>query len=62
MKKIAIAAAFSVAATGAFAGSMEEPMMEAPVIVEEVEESSTSNGIIVPLILVALVAAAVAAD
>jgi hypothetical protein len=60
MKKLALAAALSVAATGAFAGGMEEPVME-PVIVEE-QTGSTNGGIIVPLLLLLLVAAAVAAN
>ncbi|SFB11555.1 hypothetical protein SAMN05421688_2987 [Poseidonocella pacifica] len=62
MKKLALAAALSVAGTHAFAGSMAEPVMEAPVIVEETEASSSGAGLIVPLILIALVAAAVSAD
>ena len=35
MKKIALAAAMSMAASTAFAGTMEEPIMEPEVIVEE---------------------------
>lgn len=62
MKKLALAAALTVAASTAFAGSMAEPMMEAPVIVEEAEASSSTGGLIVPLILIALVAAAVSGD
>ena len=61
MKKLALAALLSAAATTGFAGSMSEPkgevMIEAPVIVEETKQSS-SAGIIVPLVLLALVAAA----
>ena len=38
MKKLALAAALSVAATGAFAGSMEEPMVEEPVSLEPDKE------------------------
>lgn len=62
MKKIVLAAAFAGAASTAFAGNMAEPVMEmAPVVVmEETAGSSSSAGLIVPLILVALIAAAVA--
>lgn len=61
MKNIAAAALFAVAGSAAFAGSMEAPVIEAPVIVEETTTSS-AGGIVVPLLLLALVAAAVAAD
>jgi hypothetical protein len=64
MKKLVLAAALSAAATTGYAGSMAdakmEPMIEAPVIVEEA--TSSSAGILVPLLLLVLVAAAVAAD
>lgn len=61
MKKIAlIAAVVAVAGTAAVAGGMEAPIMEAPVIMEETAGSS-AGGFIVPLILLALVAAAVSA-
>lgn len=62
MKKLALAAAFTAAASTAFAGSMEEPVMEAPVVVEETAASSSAVGIWVPLVLLAIVAAVVAAD
>lgn len=60
MKKIVLAAAMTVAASTAFAGNVSEPIIEAPVIVEEA--SSSSTGIWLPLVLLAVVAAAVAAD
>lgn len=61
MKKIALAAAFAAAAaTTASAGNIVEPMVEAPVVVEQATESSA--GILLPLILLALVAVAVAGD
>jgi hypothetical protein len=62
MKKFALAAAFAGAASTAFAGNMSEPVMEmAPVVVmEETAGSSSSAGLIVPLIILALVAAALA--
>ncbi|MCV2867385.1 hypothetical protein OEW28_01925 [Defluviimonas sp. WL0002] len=56
MKKLALAAALSVAATSAFAGGMAEPIMEPAPVVEEA--SSSSAGIVVPLLLLVLVAAA----
>ena len=57
MKKIALAAALSVSASTAFAGNMDAPVMEAPIIVEEAAGSSA--GIVVPLLILAVVAAAV---
>lgn len=59
MKKLVLAAAFTAAASTAFAGAPAEPIIEAPVIVEETQSSSA--GIILPLVLLAVVAAAVAA-
>ncbi len=57
MKKIALAAALTLAATSAFAGGMAEPVMEeAPV--EAKSASSSAGGIIVPLLVLLLVAAA----
>lgn len=62
MKKIALAAALSMAATSAFAGShgskYKEPVVEPAVIVEDTKKG---GGIIVPLMLLLVVAAAVAA-
>ncbi len=61
MKKLALAATLSVAATSAFAGGMAPapaPMMEPEVVVEE--SSASSGGFVVPLLLLAVVAAAVA--
>ncbi len=60
MKKLALAAALSVAATHAFAGGTAQPVMEAPVVVEETSAASSNDGIVVPLMLL-LIAAAVAA-
>lgn len=60
MKKIALAAAVSLAATSAFAGNLAEPIVEPEVIVEDT--TSSAGGIIVPLLLLVLVAAAVAAN
>jgi hypothetical protein len=60
MKKLALAAALSVAATGAFAGGLAEPIMEPAIVVEET--SGSSGGIIIPLVLLAIVVAAIAAD
>ncbi len=62
MKKLVLAAALASAATAGFAGNMSEPVMEAPVIVEETAASSSSAGIWIPLVLLAVVAAVVAAD
>jgi hypothetical protein len=60
MKKLVLAAALSAAASTAYAGSLADPIIEAPVIVEEATGSSA--GVLVPLLLLALVAAAVASD
>lgn len=60
MKKLVLAAAFTAAASTAFAGNLSEPVVEAPVIVEQA--TGTSQGIILPLILLVLVAAAVASN
>ncbi|MFD1511640.1 hypothetical protein [Lacimonas salitolerans] len=57
MKKLALAAALSVAATTAYAGSMADPVIEAPVIVEETAGSS-AGGIAIPLLLLAVLAVA----
>ncbi|WP_044044324.1 hypothetical protein [Octadecabacter antarcticus] len=63
MKKFALAAAFAGAASTAFAGNISEPIMEmAPVVVMEETASSSSAGLIIPLILIALIAVAVSAD
>ncbi|RMH43440.1 MAG: hypothetical protein D6688_09075 [Alphaproteobacteria bacterium] len=58
MKKIALAAAFTLAATSAFAGNMAEPVMEPEVIVEDT--SSSSPGVVVAVLGLILLAAAVA--
>jgi len=60
MKKLVLAAAFTAAASHAFAGSLADPIIEAPVIVEEA--SGSSAGVLIPLLLLVLVAAAVATD
>ena len=56
MKKLALAAALSVAASTAFAGNISEPVMEPEIIVEET--SSSNGGVLVPLMFLVLVAAA----
>ncbi|MAN14485.1 hypothetical protein [Alterinioella nitratireducens] len=60
MKKLALAAALSVAATSAFAGGYVEPVLEPVVIVEET--TSSAGGVIVPILALILIAAAIAAD
>jgi len=59
MKKLVLAAALTGAASTAFAGNLSEPVVEAPVIIEET--TGSSSGIMLPLLLLVLVAAAVAA-
>ena len=56
MKSIALAAALSLAATTAFAGSYTPPVMEPEVVVEEA--SSSSGGVLVPLIVLLVIWAA----
>ncbi|WP_212522882.1 hypothetical protein [Actibacterium sp. MT2.3-13A] len=58
MKKVALAAALTLAATTAFAGGMAEPVMEPEVIVED--SASSNGGILVPLLFVVMVAAVAA--
>ena len=59
MKTLALTAAIAFGATSAFAGGMAEPIEMAPVeIIEDTAGSSSSAGLIVPLILIALIAAA----
>jgi len=57
MKSIALAAAISLAATSAFAGSVDTVVME-PVVVEEAASSSSAGGIIVPLVAALVIWAA----
>jgi len=56
MKKVALAAALSVAATTAFAGNMSEPVMEPEIIVEETTASSSGGNMFVPILLFTLLA------
>jgi hypothetical protein len=59
MKKIALAAALTVAASQAFAGGMAAPVMEETPIVAEVTNSGSSNGgLLIPLLLLLVLAAA----
>ncbi len=60
MKKLALAAALSVAATSAFAGGYAEPILEPVVIVEDT--SSSAGGVLVPILAIILIAAAIAND
>ncbi len=60
MKKIALAAALSLAATTAYAGGYADPVVEPEIIVQDT--SSSAGGVIIPILLLLLVAAAIAAD
>ena len=64
MKKLALAAAVSLAATSSYAGTIAEPILEPPVMAPEVivEETGTLGGIVVPLLLLAVVAAIAVSD
>ena len=55
MKKIALAAALSLAATSAFAGGLAQPVVEAPVVAAA---TSSSSGVLIPLLLLVIIAAA----
>ncbi len=57
MKKIALAAALTVAASTAFAGNTLAPVMD-PIVVVDETTSSSGGGIVVPLILLLVLAAA----
>lgn len=57
MKSIALAAALSLAATTAFAGSYVEPVMEPEVMVDH-GSSSSGGGVLVPLIALLVIWAA----
>ncbi len=57
MKKLALAAALSIAATTAIAGGMAEPIMEPAPVVEEAS-SSSSAGVVVGILALLLIAAA----
>jgi len=57
MKKLALAALFIGVASAAVAGGMAAPIMEVEPIVLEATSSSDA-GMIIPLILIALIAAA----
>ena len=61
MKKLALAAALSVAASTAFAGGMAQPVMEAPIVAAPMAPTSSSNGgLLIPLLLLLVLAAAAA--
>ena len=59
MKKLALAAALSLVATGAFAGGVVTTV--APIEVVK-DTTSSASGILVPLLALILIAAAVAAN
>jgi hypothetical protein len=56
MKKFSLAAALAAVSAPAFAGGLAAPVVEAPVVAAA---TSSSAGILVPLILIALIAGAV---
>ena len=61
MKKLALAAALSVASTTAFAGGIAPVTPVEPVVIVE-DTSSSSAGIIVPMLAIILLVAAAASD
>ncbi|MDG2403538.1 MAG: hypothetical protein P8M25_00840 [Paracoccaceae bacterium] len=58
MKKFALAVSLTVFASTSFAGSMSKPVMEAPVIMEDTTAASSSDGLLVPLLLIITLAVA----
>lgn len=57
MKNLVLATVFAAAATTAFAGGMSEPAMDAPVVASTMESAAgSSNGLLLPLALLALIA------
>jgi len=60
MKKIALAAALSLAATSAFAGNLEAPIVEAPVAAPA--PTGSAGGILIPIALIVLLAAAASSN
>ena len=60
MKKLALAAALSLAASTAFAGGVVEPTMTPEVVVAKT--SSSAGGLVVPLLLLLVLAAAAASN
>jgi hypothetical protein len=58
MKNLALAAVLSLAATSAFADSAEAPVMEATAV--ERMTASSAGGVVVPLLILLVLAAAVA--
>lgn len=60
MKKLALAAALATTASTAFAGGLIEPIMEQEIV--EVKTKASAGGILIPLLILLLVAAAVSAD
>ena len=55
MKKLALATAFTLAASTAFAGNLSDPIIEEQVIVEET--TSSAGDILIPLIFIVFAAA-----
>tara|TARA_R110000787_G_scaffold161878_1_gene275277 strand:- start:128 stop:313 length:186 start_codon:yes stop_codon:yes gene_type:complete len=57
MKKLALAAAMTVAASTAFAGGLAEPVPAMEPVVVEQQTASSAGGIVVPLLLLLVIAA-----
>ncbi len=58
MKKVALATAFAFAATSAFAGNIEEPILEPEIVVVEEETASSGGSLLVPILFLIVAAAA----
>lgn len=53
MKKVVLGLAFAVVATSAFAGALQDPLIEQDIIIQQTAASSIDHGII-PLVFFAM--------
>ncbi|WP_172297906.1 ferrochelatase [Pseudoruegeria sp. HB172150] len=60
MKKVALAAVIAATASSAFAGAYGEAVVVEPEVVVEEASATSSHDLIVPLMVLAIIAAAVA--
>ena len=62
MKLVKAAALAALVATPSFAGGLDAPVVEAPVVIEEQSTASSPGGILVPLLALVLIGAVVAGN
>lgn len=58
MKKFVAAVALVAATTPAFAGGMSDPVIEAPVIIEDATSSANESGTVMAIMTIAILLAA----